>query len=295
MNNIKDIKDRIKSVREIRKITRAMKMVATAKYTKSQNRLNENALYRKKIEDLLLSVNQEVVRRYNPFFNTPVKARKKLLVIVSSDKGLCGGFNANISRFADKRIEEESYDVLLIGKKGVLYYKREKTVDIAGEFKDVFSKLSFKNSQKISEAVKQLFYSGKYQSIEMLFHHFESMGRQTVVCEQILPILDTDNLKPDDEKSEQGKKENPPVYVYEGSAESVFGNLINHFIDLKVIQVLLESELSEHITRMNAMDAATKNASDLIDSLILEYNRARQSIITTEIIEIVGGSEALKK
>jgi len=293
MTNIRDIKDRIKSVREIRKITRAMKMVATAKYTKSQNRLDENAVYRGKIDDLLKSLNKEVVSRYHPFFSTPAKAKKKLLVVITSDKGLCGGFNANITRFAKQKLGEFDYDLFLVGKKGVAFYKREENSNVAAEFTDVFSKLTFKSSYAIAERIKELFYAHEYKSIEVVSHEFESMGRQTVVCNQILPIADTKNSV--GEEPEQDKKSYPTVYVYESSAESVFSKAIDHYFDLKIFQILLESELSEHVIRMNAMDAATKNASDLIDALILEYNRARQSMITTEIIEIVGGAEALKK
>ena len=293
MPNIRDIKDRIKSVREIRKITRAMKMVATAKYTKSQNRLNENAVYREKIEDLLKSLNKEVVSRYHPFFNSPAKAKKKLLLVVTSDKGLCGGFNANITRFAQHKLRESACDIFLIGKKGVVFFKREENSNVVAEFTDIFAKLNFKSSYAISAKIKELFYSHEYKSVEVVSHCFESMGRQIVACNQILPVVETP--EPAEGEPEADKKSSPPVYVYESSAESVFGKAINHFFDLKIFQILLESELSEHVIRMNAMDAATNNASDLIDSLILEYNRARQSMITTEIIEIVGGSEALKK
>ena len=293
MNNIRDIKDRIKSVREIRKITRAMKMVATAKYTKSQNRLNSNAVYRKKIEDLLESLDKEVIRRYHAFFNSPSQAKKKLLVIVNSDKGLCGGFNANITRFAKHKLAEDHYDLLIIGKKGVAFFRREENVNVVGEFTDVFSKLTFKSSFAIAETIRELFYSHEYKTIDVVSHRFESMGCQTVVCNQVLPIVDAS--EPAEQESNQDKKEKPTVYVYESSAASVFEKAINHYFDLKIFQILLESELSEHVIRMNAMDAATKNASDLIDALILEYNRARQSMITTEIIEIVGGAEALNK
>jgi len=285
MENIKDVKDRIKTVREIRKITRAMKMVATAKYKKAHLRLIENLNYVKSIENLLWRIQWEVVLRYNSYFVSHCSDDRSLLIVVTSDKGLCGGFNANLIRMALKHIRKS--DLFIIGKKGKSFFHRIEDANIAGEVTDIFGKLNYKICASLARKIAGFFIGGTYAKINILYTHFESMGKQSLKIEQLFPLTGYFTEKP--EGLPAGK------LVYEPSPEAVFDNLVKHYFEVQLLRILLESELSEQITRMNAMDAATKNASELIDNLILAYNRARQAIITREIIEIVSGAEALNK
>jgi len=285
MENIKDVKDRIKSVKEIRKITRAMKMVATAKYKKAYSRLSENQAYVKSIENLLWRIQWEVVLRYNKYFVAHTDQEKRLLIVVTADKGLCGGFNANVIRAAMKQIKDT--DLFIIGKKGKAFFHKLEGAKIIGEKADIFGKLNYKICASLARHISRCFAVGSYTKIDILYTHFESMGKQSLKLEQMFPLTRYFENRPDNLSTRK--------LVYEPSSTAVFDNLINHYIEIQLLRILLESELSEQITRMNAMDAATKNASELIDNLILAYNRARQAIITKEIIEIVSGAEALNK
>ncbi len=295
MENVRDIKARIKSVREIYKITRAMKLVATAKQKKLMLKVADTAKYVEKIDDLLLCSGKEVVRRFNPYFTPRHAGGKSLLVVVTADKGLCGSFNANLNRHAANLLAQNPADVYVVGKKGRNFFRKHTEINLIGETVDIFGKTSFRSCNKIMHDLKLKFLSGTYDSISVLYTHFESLGRQTIITKQLLPIV-AEPLKPESSDDDTATEPVPKIrrFMYESSADAVFDELIEHYLDLQLYIILLESELSEHITRMNAMDSATQNASDLIDSLVLAYNRVRQAMITTEILEIAGGAEAIK-
>ena len=285
MDNIRDIKTRIKSVREIQKITRAMKMVATAKYKKSHRRLQETKSYISEVETLLLRVKKEVVLRYNPYCCDNAVAEKNLVVLVTADKGLCGGFNSNLIKTVLR--SSEKFDLYVIGKKGRAFFIKHDEINLVGDITGVFGTLDFKSSRKIVGEIKKGFLESKYRSVKVVYTGFESMGRQPITEQQILPMTPLIETIEQDVPAKR--------MIFEDSYETVFNNLLEHYLELRFFKVLLESELSEHIIRMNAMEAATTNASELIDGLVLAYNRARQSVITKEILEIVGGAEALNK
>ncbi len=285
MDNIRDIKTRIKSVREIQKITRAMKMVATAKYKKANRRLQDIKSYISEVEILLLRARKEVVLRYNPYCSDNNLADRNLFVLITSDKGLCGGFNSNLIKTVLR--SSDKFDLYVIGKKGRAFFIKNEEINLVGDVADVFGSLSFKSSKKIVDEIKRGFLDSKYKSVKIIYTAFESMGRQPITEQQLLPITPfIENI----EREIPAKR-----MIFEESYEAVFNNMLEHYLELQFFRILLESELSEHIIRMNAMEAATTNASELIDGLVLAYNRARQSVITTEILEIVGGAEALNK
>ncbi len=284
MDNIRDIRERIKSVREIRKITRAMKMVATAKFKKADRRLKETWNYNNTVDNLIVRMSKEVVTRYNPYFTENKNAQKDLLILVTSDKGLCGGFNANLIRMAQETLSNRT-NLFVIGKKGRNFFRKIESVNIDGEEVELFGNLTFKHCRIIMDEIKNRFKQGLYGKVQVLYTHFETMGTQPLKLETVLPL----------QLPESTDESSPETLLYEPCAEPVFNRMINHYIELQLFRILLESELSEHVTRMNAMDAATKNASELIDTLVLNYNRARQAVITREIIEIVSGAQALNK
>lgn len=296
MSNVREIKDRIASVRKIHKITRAMKLVATAKHKKLLQRVGETGQYARRIDDMLACVRKEVVERFNPYYNTKERSGKSLLVVVTADKGLCGSFNANINRQAVQQITDTLSDVYVIGKKGRNFLRKRPDINVIGETIDIFGKTSFRACNKIMHDLKLQFLGGKYDTISVLYTHFESIGRQMIVSEQLLPLKVPADQPDGDESTVTVAGETKQVrrFMYESSADTVFEEMIEHYLDLQLFRMLLESELSEHITRMNAMDSATENASDLIDTLVLAYNRARQAMITTEILEIAGGAEAIQ-
>ncbi|MCP5463029.1 MAG: ATP synthase F1 subunit gamma [bacterium] len=303
MENIRDIKSRIKSVREIHKITRAMKMVATAKYKKIQKKLERTKQYLSELEGMMSLLKKEVVLRYNPLCNQVQNAGKDLILIVTSDRGLCGAFNTNLIRFGNTHLQNA--DLYVIGKKGINILKRRSDISIIGKKQDVFTHPGFKIYSQIAETIKFHYLSGNYSSIKALYTGFESMGQQPLRLIQLLPLTDIfsdagkeNKISGDIPETESGKpapKARRVSALLEPEPEHVFSTLANHYIDLRIQHIMEESFLAEQITRMNAMDAATTNAEELINNLLLVYNRARQAVITTEILEIVGGAEALKK
>ena len=305
MENIRDIKDRIKSVREIHKITRAMKMVATAKYKKVQKKLDRTRGYLTELEELMWRVKNDVVVRYNPFFSKKKHGSKHLIVVISSDRGLCGAFNTNLIRFANDELANS--DLFVIGKKGINILRRQPGATIIGTMPDVFVHPDFKTYCRISEAIQYEYLVNKYASVKMLYTSFESMARQPIVLKQLFPLenvfkTDTENTDEQEydadteqnEKKEPSQPQYPGLTLFEPSADDAFDTLVRHYIDVSIQRIMEESYLSEQIIRMNAMEAATTNADELINGLILAFNRARQSVITTELLEIVGGAEALK-
>jgi len=284
MANIRDIKTRIVSVREISKITRAMKMVSTAKYKKAMRFLDDGNQYVQEVESLLIRVSTDVVYRYNPYFSINKNSDKELLIVVTADKGLCGSFNTNLIRSALQKING-STDLFIIGKRGRSILEKKHPDRIFGVTVDLSEHDLFKRAIRTMLSVKQAFLNGKYREVKIIYNHFESLGRLPLVCEQLLPLPKPDPLNQKSQRS----------LMLEPSPDAVFNHLMDHYIDLKLFKILLESQLAEHITRMNAMEAATKNADELINQLVLSYNRARQALITTELLEVVNGAEALKQ
>lgn len=284
MPNIKDIKNRITSIREISKITRAMKMVSTAKYKKAMRLLTDRKDYVSELENLLVAVSRDVIVRHVPYFKENTGVQKDLLIVVTADKGLCGSFNTNIARTAKQNMGTHT-ELYLIGKRGRNALQRECSDRIVGVETDLADRDLFKACATIMNAAKKGYREKKYSRVRVVYNHFESMGRQPIVIDTLLPLKPLDTIK---QKSMRRM-------MLEPSPETVFNHTLDHYINVQLFKILLESNLSEHITRMNAMEAATKNASELIDKLVLQYNRARQSMITTELLEVVNGAEALQQ
>ena len=293
MANLKEVKSRISSVVSTQQITKAMKMVAAAKLKRAQDRITQMRPYAQKLSEILRNVSAAASENVNNEYGTAREVRNVLLIPVTSDKGLCGAFNTNIFRntttFINSNYKTEiqsgKVEILPIGKKAYDFY-RKKGYKINDTYKDIFSDLSFDGAKKAAEYAMESFKNGKYDKVYLVYNEFKNVATQFVVVEQFLPI------------KQQETEENKPAasavdYIYEPSEEEIVAELIPKSLKIQFYKALLESNASEQGARMTAMDKATENAGELLKELRLTYNRTRQAAITTEILEIVAGAEAL--
>ncbi len=278
-----DIRHRIRSVKSTQQITRAMKMVAAARLRRAQDRIFNARPYANQMMTLLSSVAARTTDRSHPLLaERPIK--RQLLVLVTADRGLCGAFNANLIRAAQSYLDERSgQDVSLIavGRKGRDYFVRRPVTMIA-EHIGIFSHLGFSESQSISKRIIELYTEEKVDAVDFIYNEFKSIMTQRVMVERYLPI------KP----IVPAQGEALIDYIYEQPAQDIFNVLLPRYVEIEVYRALLESQAAELAARMTAMDAATNNAADMIESLTLYMNRVRQAAITREIIEVVSGAAA---
>ena len=284
MASLKDIRDRIKSVKSIQKVTSAMKMVAAAKVRKAQEKMEQARPYKYALEDTIKHILPDVSRGDLDLLNVR-EIRRKAYVVVSADRGLAGGFNSNIIKVAEKEIAEfgkENVDLFCIGKKARDHFKR-RDYNIIESHIDFWSELNFDNAMMIGRSAIEHFTSGKVDEIHVIYNYFVNMAQQEIKSEVLLP------LSYHDEGFEEKDR------LYEPSKEVLVSSLVPRHLNIQIWKYLLESYASEQAARMMAMENATTNAGDMIKSLTLEFNKARQAAITTEMLEIVSGAEALKE
>ena len=284
MASLKDIRDRIKSVKSIQKVTSAMKMVAAAKVRKAQEKMEQARPYTYALEETINHILPDVSRGDLDLLNVR-EIRRKAYVIVSADRGLAGGFNSNIIKVAEKEIAEfgkENVDLFCIGKKARDHFKR-RDYNIIESHIDFWSELNFENAMMIGRSAIEHFTSGKVDEIHVIYNYFVNMAQQEIKSEVLLP------LSYHDEGFEEKDR------LYEPSKEVLVSSLVPRHLNIQIWKYLLESYASEQAARMMAMENATTNAGDMIKSLTLEFNKARQAAITTEMLEIVSGAEALKE
>ena len=284
MASLKDIRDRIKSVKSIQKVTSAMKMVAAAKVRKAQEKMEQARPYTSALEETINHILPDVNRDDLDLLNVR-EIKRKAYVIVSADRGLAGGFNSNIIKVSEKEIAEfgkENVDLFCIGKKARDHFKR-RDYNIVESHIDFWSELNFDNAMMIGRSAIEHFISGKVDEIHVIYNYFVNMAQQEIKSEVLLP------LSYDDEGFEEKDR------LYEPSKEVLVSSLVPRHLNIQVWKYLLESYASEQAARMMAMENATTNAGDMIKSLTLEFNKARQAAITTEMLEIVSGAEALKE
>jgi F-type H+-transporting ATPase subunit gamma len=282
--SLKDIRDRIKSVKSIQKVTSAMKMVAAAKVRKAQEKMEQARPYTSALEETINHILPDVNRDDLDLLNVR-EIKRKAYVIVSADRGLAGGFNSNIIKVSEKEIAEfgkENVDLFCIGKKARDHFKR-RDYNIVESHIDFWSELNFDNAMMIGRSAIEHFTSGKVDEIHVIYNYFVNMAQQEIKSEVLLP------LSYDDEGFEEKDR------LYEPSKEVLVSSLVPRHLNIQVWKYLLESYASEQAARMMAMENATTNAGDMIKSLTLEFNKARQAAITTEMLEIVSGAEALKE
>jgi F-type H+-transporting ATPase subunit gamma len=288
MAGLRAIKRRIVSVKNTRKITRAMKMVAAARLRKAQQRITDLRPYAKKTAELLTSLAARVEGEddVHPLLRRR-EEKKVLIVVLTSDRGLAGGFNASINKRAFrmwKELEAQGKKVsfAIVGKKGGEYFKR-RDAHIEHVFKGVFEDLTSSKAGEVGRYIVDRYVAGDLDAAYFVYNEFKSAITQVVSVEQVLPVkidASSASLKTD--------------YIYEPNKEALLARLLPMYMEIQSFRALLESVASEHGARMTAMDNATRNASEMIERLTLQYNRARQASITKELMEIIGGAEALK-
>lgn len=286
MASLKSIKKRINTVKSSRQITRAMKMVAAAKLRRAQENVMAARPYAEKLGSVLQKLATSGGATGHPLLRRD-KVERLLLMVITSDRGLCGGFNSSISKTAESFLRENAgryseLTLMTIGRKGNDYLKHRGT--IRGSYSNVLSELNYQTAALIAREVMDGFLEGDYDEVLMLYNSFRSVMSQDITMVQLLPIAPL-----------QGQEQEfRPEAIYEPGKEDLLSELLPKNIEVQIFHALLESVAAEHGARMTAMDSASKNASEMIDKLTLQYNRARQAAITKELIEIIGGAESVK-
>jgi F-type H+-transporting ATPase subunit gamma len=295
MANLKAIRVRIASVRSTRQITSAMKMVAAAKLRKAQDKIIKLRPYVNKLQEILGGLSQSLAEtEVENVYNRIPELEKVLIVVITSNKGLCGAFNTNVIKEARRLISEHGKDIrccdiklLTIGKKGYDYFRKQ-PVNLYGEQNNLLDNVTFDNIAQTAETLMNSFVSGEFDKIEIVYNQFKNAAVQNLKTEQFLPLTLSDN-------DDKGKNLAFPVdYIYEPTAEEIVKDLIPKSLKIQFYKAVLDSFVAENGARMTAMHQATDNASTMIRELSLQYNKARQASITNQILEVVSGAEALR-
>lgn len=294
MASLKEIRNRVGSVTNTQKITSAMKLVAAAKLRRSQEAAEAARPYAERLGQVIGTLASSVDDSTSPLFRKAEKSERTLVILLSSDRGLCGGFNSRLFRYTLGYVEENEEDIgevlyAPIGSKGEGFIRRNQLERLEGWEKKE-SHATIELAREVISAAVHAFLEGEVDRVYLAFNRFESALTQTPIFEQVLP-LDADALG---DAEGEGEDQMGPDYLYEPSREALLDVLLPQFLDTRAYGALLESVASEFGARMTAMDSASNNAGDLIEKLTLQMNRARQAMITTELSEITAGSEALK-
>ncbi len=290
MASLKDIRKRIRSVKNTQQITKAMKMVAAAKLRRAQDAIMAARPFAEKMDEVLLGIAQRVDISAHPLLQRRENPRRIELIVLTSDRGLAGGFNSNVIRRVQRFMIEngdkyESIELRTLGRKAHDFFKR-RNVPIVKDYSGIFTRMHFGVANDIAQEIAQRYLSGEIDGAFLVYNEFISAISQQVRVVEMLPIAHP-GATPE-------TASNPVEYLYEPSRDRVLEQLLPRVLATKVWRAMLESVASEHGARMSAMDSATSNASDMIARLTLVYNRTRQAGITKELMEIVSGAEALK-
>ncbi len=292
MPSLDDLKKRIKSVKSTQKITKAMKMVAAAKLRKAQENAEKGRPYSKKMQNIILNLTRSISDPKNApkLLSGTGNDKTYLCVVLTADRGLCGGFNTNICKLAKtsfKKIlnEQKNLKIITVGSKGFDQIKREygKHVIKKYSFKEK-KQITFKEADTVGNEVIRLFNQNEFDKCILFFNNFKNVITQIPQAQQIIPV---------DNKSSESKEENFLPYEFEPDEDEILEDLLPKNISTQVFKAFLENAASEQGSRMTAMDNATRNAGDLVDKLTINYNRSRQASITKELIEIISGAESL--
>jgi F-type H+-transporting ATPase subunit gamma len=296
MATLRDIRTRIGAVKNIAKITSAMKMVAVAKMRRAQTSILAARPYADKLSTMLSLLAAGTDETSHPLFEKRKYIRTIALVVISADRGLCGGFNSNIIRTTLAHIKslkaehpEASIQLITVGRRATEFFTRRAEAPVYQAFPGIFQKLDFSHAQSIARIVSEGFLKGTFDKVQLISNEFRSIVKQEVTLRDVLPIL------PPPSTTESTAQQYAVEYIYEPSQAEILGALLPRHLNTQVWRALLESNAAEQAARMMAMENATKNAKDLNRSLTLTYNNLRQAAITKEILEVVGGAEALSK
>ena len=291
MASLKEVKNRIGSVISTQQITKAMKMVAAAKLRRSQERITQMRPFAQKLSSILQNLSSAQSDDGDNWYSSVREEKNVMVIVVTSDRGLCGSFNSSVFKGVNKLVAEKyekqyaagTVTFLPVGKKALEYYTKRKN-NVIRDFSGTFLNLNFDSASTIAEYVMQEFRAGKYDKVELVYNEFKNVATQVLQVEQFLPIL----------PPAVEEKTTEVDYIYQPSQEEIIDGIIPKSLKVQIYKALADSNAAENGARMTAMDKATENAGDLLKELRLTYNRTRQAAITKEILEIVGGAEALK-
>ncbi len=286
MASLREIRRKIKSVKSTQQITKAMKMVAAARLRRAQARILAARPFAQRIEEMMNDVARSIgLDNPHPLL-LPRSGPRRALLLVTSDKGLCGAFNSNLIREALRYIQRygsSNVDLFVVGRKGRDYFRRVGVV-VLKEYLNLFNRISFAQAEVIVSDIVSAYEAQPYSAVDVLYNEFKSVIQQRVIVKQLLPMAPT---APDD-------KIEKVDYIYEPSAQSLIHSLVTRVLKAQLYRILLESAAAELGAKMASMENASRNAAELINSLTLTMNRTRQAAITKEILEVVSGAEALK-
>ncbi|MGH8734793.1 MAG: ATP synthase F1 subunit gamma [Burkholderiales bacterium] len=284
MANLIDIRRRIRSVKNTQQITKAMKMVAAARLRRAQDRILATRPYALEIKKVIGNLAAHAGELEHPLLE--VRPEKKvLLVVVTGDKGLAGSFNANVLRRSSELIPRlPEIELLLLGRKGADFFRR-RAFPVRKAHTTLFSNVTYAQAQEIAGDLAKAYAEGEYDAVHVVYNRFKSIIAQELTEERLLPVPTGGG----EERTRSGRQ-----YIFEPKAEEILEELLPRYVTFQVYRILLESQAAEHAARMTASDSATKNAGEIIERLTLRYNRARQAAITTELIEVVSGANALE-
>lgn len=294
MANLKEVRNRIVSISSTQQITSAMKMVSAAKLRRAQDAITQLRPYATKLQEILENLNASLESSEGGAYGVERPVKKVLLVAISSNRGLCGAFNSNVikqvNRLANSSYKGAEVTVLCVGKKANDYFKKVgfKVLNqhISQKTSELFDALSFDNVAPLAQLVMDEFVKGSYDKVELVYNQFKNAGVQVLTTEQFLPIKPVE--------SNDQKNAVKTDYIFEPNQQQIVSDLIPKSLKTQFFKALLDSNAAEHGARMTAMHKATDNAKELLKELKLSYNKARQAAITNEILEIVGGAEALR-
>lgn len=283
MAGSKEIRNRIKSVQSTHQITKAMEIVSTTKFKKFSKIVEESKVYSNSVKEVLKNISSGVKSEKHPLFDGRENPKKICIIVMTSDRGLCGSFNNNTL----KKLEElrknnpgKEVSVIAVGKK-VREYSAKRNYDLKAFYSQLTPELMFDKAKEISENIVEYYYSEIFDEVYMIYNHYESAVKYDLTVERLIPITRVES-------------EENISYIFEPDAETVLSSLLPKYLNIAIYQGLLNNTASEHSARKNAMQSATENAEEMIKALNLQYNRERQAVITQEISEIVGGASALK-
>ena len=288
---LKEVRNRIKSVQSTQQITKAMKMVSAAKLRRAQDAIIQMRPYAKKLQEMLSNIVASAEGDISTSLAVVRPVEKVLVIVVTSDRGLCGGYNSNLIKLVKQTIREKysaqsakgNAEILPIGKKGFEHFTKN-NYKVNAQFWNIFTELSFEKVQAAAKFAMDAFASGKVDAVELVYSEFKNAGTQRFVTEQFLPVL----------KSEKKKGESQADFIFEPDKDTLISELMPKILNTQLYKAVLDANASEHGARMTAMDKATENAQEMLKSLKISYNRARQAAITTELTEIVSGAAALQ-
>jgi F-type H+-transporting ATPase subunit gamma len=288
---LKEVRNRIKSVQNTQQITKAMKMVSAAKLRKAQDSIIQMRPYAQKLQEMLVNIVSNSEGEAGMALAEERVPEKVLLIVITSDRGLCGAYNANIIKMAKSVIAQKyasqhakgNVTIWPIGKKGFEHFSKNR-FKLDPDYKDIFLQLRFENVQQCAQQAVKAFEQKAYDRVELVYSEFKNAATQRIQSEQFLPIIKT-TRKPGEKKSD---------FIFEPAKETLINELMPKILNTQLYKAVLDANASEHGARMTAMDKATENANELLKALKISYNRARQAAITTELTEIVSGAAALQ-